>query len=138
MPRQGCPVTFQSQNCRRQCGDGASNMKGHVLGVSTQLLQEEPRAIFTHCYGHSLNLACQDTIRSIKVVKDALDSTFELSKLLKYSVKRKGTFKTIKEQIVPSDPGFQTLCPTRWTLRADSLASVVANYPVLQACLEFC
>ena len=68
-------------------------MKGHVSEVSTQLLQEEPRAIYTHCYGHSLNLACQDTIRSVKVVKDALDSTFELSKLLKYSSKRKATFK---------------------------------------------
>ena len=118
------------ENCRGQCYDGASNMKGHVSGISTQLLQEEPRAIYTHCYGHSLNLACQDTIRSVKVVKDALDSTFELSKLLKYSSKRKATFKKIKEQLAPSDPGFRTLCPTRWTVRADSLASV------LQASLE--
>ena len=101
------------ENCRGQCYDGASNMKGHVSGVSTQILQEEPRAIYTHCYGHSLNLACQDTIRSVKVLRDALDTTFELSKLLKYSSKRKATFKAIKEQLAPSDPGFCTLYPTR-------------------------
>ncbi len=108
-------------------------MKGHVSGVSTRLLREEPCAIYTHCYGHSLNLACQDTIRRVKVVKDALDTTFELSKLLKYSSKR---FKKIKEQLAPSNPGFRTLCPTRWTVKADSLASVLANYSVLQTSLE--
>ena len=71
------------ENCRGQCYDGASNMKGHLSGVSTQSLREEPHANYTHCYGHSLKLACQDTICDIKVVKDALDTTFELSKLLK-------------------------------------------------------
>ena len=95
------------ENCRGQCYDGASNMKGRLSGVSTQILREEPRAIYTHCYGHSLNLACQDTIRDVKVVKDALDTTFDLSKL-KYS-KYKATFKAIKEQIAPSDPCFRTL-----------------------------
>ena len=81
------------ENCRGQCYDGASNMKGHISGVSAQLLREEPRAIYTHCYGHSLNSACQDTIRSIKVLKDALDTTFELSKLLKYSSKWNAAYK---------------------------------------------
>ena len=42
----------------------------------------------------------------------------------------------IKEQLAPSDPGFRTLCPTRSTVRADSLASVLANYSVLQTSLE--
>ena len=129
-------LNLKLENCRGQCYDGASNMKGHISGVSTQLLQDEPRAIYTHCYGHSLNLACQDTIRSVRVVKDALDTTFELSKLLKYSSKRNAAFKKLKEQLAPSDPGFHTLCPTRWTVRADSLASVVSNYSVLQSSLD--
>ena len=72
----------------------------------------------------------------MKVDKDALDTTFELLKLLKYSSKCKATFKAIKEQLAPSDPDFRTLCPTRLTVRADSLASVLANYSVLQASLE--
>ena len=101
------------ENCRGHCYDGASSMKGRISGVSTQLLQE-PRAIYTHCYGHSLNLACQDTICSIKVLKDALDTTFELSKLLKYLSKRNAEFKKIKQQIALSHPGFRTNCPTRW------------------------
>ena len=109
-----------------------------VLGnmCQSKILQEDPLAIYTHCYGYSLNLACQDTIRSVKVLKDALDTTFELSKLLKFSSKCKATLKTIKKQLAPSDPDFCTLCPTKWTVRAHSLASALANYHVLLASLE--
>ena len=72
-------------DCRGQCYDRASVMQGVRNDVATQILQIQPKALYTHCYGHSLNLACQDTIRSIKPLRDALDTTFELSKLLKYS-----------------------------------------------------
>lgn len=76
-------------------------MRGNISGVATQILHDEPRAIYTHCYGHALNLACQDTIHSVKVVKDAL--TFEISKLLKYSAK---AFKKIKDEIAPTEPSW--------------------------------
>ena len=48
--------------CRGQYYDGASTMKGSKSGVAKQLLDEAARAIYTHCYGHSLNLAISDTI----------------------------------------------------------------------------
>ena len=89
-----------------------------------------------HCYGYALNLACQDTICNIKVIKDALDTTFELSKLLKYSSKRKSEYLKLKEEISPTESDFHTPCSTRWTVRADSLASICKNYPVLQSNLD--
>ena len=46
-----------------QCYDGAASMSGVRKGVSTQILKEEPRAVYTYCYGNSLNLACCDTIK---------------------------------------------------------------------------
>ena len=70
--------------CRGQCYDGASTMKGPRSGVAKQLLDEEPRAIYTHCYGHSLNLAISDTIKGCKIMKDSLDLIFEVSKLLSF------------------------------------------------------
>ncbi len=33
--------------------------------------------------------------------------------------------------MTPGSPGVRVLCPTRWTVRADSLASVIENYDVL-------
>ena len=75
-------------------------------------------------------------VREVKAVKDALDTTFELSKLLKYSAKRTAEFDRLKKEIAPEEPGFRTLCPTRWTVRASSLHSVLVNYEVLQASLD--
>ena len=39
---------------RGQCYDGAATMAGCNSGVATRMNADEPRAIFTHCYGHSL------------------------------------------------------------------------------------
>ena len=111
-------------------------MQGCRKGVAVQILQEEPRALYTHCYGHSLNLACQDVIRSIKPLKNALDLVFELSKLLKFSSKRNAQYKSIHAEVAPEQPGFRTLCPTRWTVRSSLLDSILKNYAVIQASLE--
>lgn len=48
-------------------------MKGHKSGVSTQIGKIEPRAD-THCYGHSLNLAASDALKSSKLMRDALEN----------------------------------------------------------------
>ena len=51
-------------------------------GIAVQILQEESKAIFLHCCGHALNLAASDVN---KILRDILDTTAEISKLLKYS-----------------------------------------------------
>ena len=45
-----------------------------------------------HCYGHSLNLAMSDTIKGTKLLRDSMDVTHEISKLIKYSPKRNVIF----------------------------------------------
>ncbi len=78
---------------RGQCYDGASVMTGVKSGVVAKLNAAEPRAVFTHCYGHALNLACADTFRQCKLMQDALDTTHEITKLIKKSHRRDGIFK---------------------------------------------
>jgi len=41
-------------------------MAGSHKGVSTQISSKEPRALFTHCYGHVLNLAACDVEKNAK------------------------------------------------------------------------
>ena len=36
----------------------------------------EHHALYTHCYGHALNLACQDA--GIKVMENALDTLYDI------------------------------------------------------------
>ena len=127
--RMNLPIT----NCRGQCYDGAANMAGHRNGVAAQILAEESRATYTHCYGHALNLAASDMVKKNKILRDTLDTVFEISKLVKFSPKREAIFNRLKSELAPSTPGFRTLCPTRWTVRALSLQSVIDNYEVLNA-----
>ena len=51
---------------RSQCYDGAATMRDTHSGVATRLAQEEPRAVYMHCYGHALNLACGDTLKGVR------------------------------------------------------------------------
>lgn len=80
-------LNISMSNCCAQCYDGASNMVGARSGVANLVQRDEPRAILVHCYGHSLQLAVSDTVKKIKTMADALDTTNEISKLLKYSPK---------------------------------------------------
>ena len=41
-------------------------------------------------------------------------------------------FDEIKKDVCPGTIGFRVLCPTRWTVRAASLSSVIENYTVFQ------
>ena len=75
-------------DCRGQCYDGASNMSGSRRGVAAQICGDEKKALYTHCYGHALNLAVSDTIKQSKVCRDALDTVYEITKLGKFSPKR--------------------------------------------------
>ena len=125
-------LSLPVHNCRGQCYDGAANMAGSRHGVATQFLKEEPRATFTHCYGHALNLAAGDALKSNKILRDTLDTTFEISKLIKFSPRRGAMFAKLKEELAPACPSFRTLCPTRWTVRGRSLQSVIDNYRVFQ------
>ena len=118
-------------NCRGQCYDGAANMAGARHCVAAQILLEELRATFTHCYGHALNLAAGDTIKK-KDLRNTLDVTLEISNLIKFSPRRNATFQKLKTNLAPETPGFRTLCPTRWTVWAVSLQSVIDNFAVLQ------
>ena len=120
------------QNCRGQCYEGANNMAGSKPGVATQIQRKEPRAILTHCSGHSLQLAVGDMVRAVRNLRDALDTTSEISKLLKFSPKRDRMFEKLKAKLAPETPGFRVLCPIRWTVRAALLQSVIDNWIPLQ------
>lgn len=117
-------------------------MSGSRSGVDTQILSEEKRALYTHCYGHALNLAVGTTIKQSKVCREALETAYEISKLIKFSPKRNAAFDRIKavtaEEDSPPGVGIRTFCPTRWTVRGDSVSSILENYNVLKQLWEEC
>ena len=79
-----------------QCYNGTSAMQGTRSGVGTRFLEEEPCALYTHCYGHSINLAASDAIKHTKVMKCAMEMVNEVTKLVKYSPRREQIFHNLK------------------------------------------
>ena len=48
---------------RGQCYNGCNAMAGKRAGVATRVQEIEPRSVFTHCYGHTLNLGVSNAIK---------------------------------------------------------------------------
>lgn len=91
------------EDLRGQCYDGASNMKGKHNGVQAVISKKQPLAIYVHCFNHSLNLALQDTAKSVGLAGDTLAWLNNVGVLIGESAKRKAEFSTIcidRESIV--------------------------------------
>ena len=76
-------------------------MIGSRTGATKRIADEEPRAVFTHCYRHSLNLTASDTEKS-KLMKDALDTTHEMTKLITFSPQCDAIFHALKATLKES------------------------------------
>ena len=81
------------------------------------------------CYDGASNIG--DMIRVERLLRDTMDTTSELSKLIKKSPKRDTMLSKIKEELSLGNPGFRVLCPTRWTVKAGSLKSVLDNWSAI-------
>lgn len=122
--------------CRGQTYDGASSMAGRKTGVQARIKQEERRALFNHCHGHLINLACADNVKSSKTIADALDTALEITKLVKDSPQRDTKLEKIRQAATNDGEmptaGIRVLCPTRWTVKADTMDRILSNYESLQ------
>ena len=106
-------------------------MSGCRLGVAKRIMDDEPKAIYTHCYGHSLDLVISDTAKRCDCINNALSIMHEITKLIKKSPQREACFLHLNETLCPGTPAICVLCPTRWTIQAESLQSVIDNYTAL-------
>ena len=50
-------MNLKLTDCRGQCYNGASTMSGSVSGVATRIKTLNSKCLYTHCYGHVLNLS---------------------------------------------------------------------------------
>lgn len=128
-------VNLSMSKVRGQCYDGNA-----ITGkVQTEVVKEvgdmEKRAVFTHCYGHSLMRACVDAVCESSTVAMGVSTAREVMKLVKCN-RRDGVLKTLKPVLSPGALGERVLCPTRWTVSADNLLSVISNYSVVQTVIE--
>nr|XP_008274686.1 PREDICTED: zinc finger MYM-type protein 1-like [Stegastes partitus] len=74
--------------CRGQGYDGATNMSGAYSGVQARIAEREPLARYVDCAAHNLNLALNDTVKSVPGVKQFYDPFSSMYNFFGHSVKR--------------------------------------------------
>ena len=79
------------------------------------------QSLFTGCW------KCQP-------IRNALDVTMELSKLILYSPKRTVVFQSCRQELSPT--GLHPLCPTRWTVSIEAINTLLKNYAAIVQALE--
>ena len=100
-------------------------MLGKKSGVAKQIQECEPKALSTHCHGHSLSLS----------VKDA--TNHEIVKLVKYSPKRENLLGELKKNLQYEGDedviagGLTNFSATRWMIRAICFERVIDNYDAI-------
>ena len=67
-------------------------MAGAKKTVATNIKSDEPKAVFAYFYGQCINLAVSDSMKTSRIMKYALETTHEITRLIKYSPKRDAKF----------------------------------------------
>ena len=65
-------------DCRGQGYDGTAAVSGIKNGMAAHILEENPKAIYTHCFSHRLNLSVCKTCK-IQSVPNIMEQIKELS-----------------------------------------------------------
>lgn len=77
------------ENLRGQGYDGGSNMSGKFNDVQALIKLEQPLALYTHCFSHSLNL-CITKSCEIPAIRNMMGILGSISTFLSASAKRVG------------------------------------------------
>ena len=128
---------LDTSKLRGQCYDGAAAMSGSKSGVATRFKQENNKCLFTHCYGHALNLAVDDAIRQVPTLNETFGVAYEICKLVKKSLQRNTKSNAIREKTENEAKSIHKLCPTRWTVRGEALEAIVENHNELMELWEW-
>ena len=60
----------------------------------------------------------------------------EITKLIKFSPRREAILREVKKEQNSKAVGIRVLCPTRWTVRKDSISSILQNYEELRVTFD--
>ena len=118
-------MRLKVSNLRGQCYDGAAVMTGHKNGVAAKIKEENPKCLYTHCYGHALNLCVKDACTEVPTLTETFAITKEICKLIKKSPQREALLKKLRKESENDAKSVHAFCPTRWTVRGDTLKALI-------------
>lgn len=119
-------------NVRGQGYDNGANMKGKNKGVQKRLLDINPRAFYTPCGCHSLNLTLCDMANSCDLAISFFGIVQRVYCLFSSSTKRWSVFT---ESIGPRGLTVKPLSQTRWESHLESVSAIRYQIPNIRDAL---
>ena len=120
---------LKMDNCRGQAYDGAGNMAGKLKGVANRIMQEYPKAKYTHCSSHVLNLCLVNSV-SIRVIQNMMNLADSIVRFFNNSPKRQ-TGLTMAIEVCCTGQR-----RTRWVKRHDAFEVFKQLYVPIVCCLQ--
>ena len=129
---------LQPQLLRGQAYDGAGSMAGKINGVAACIASLHPKAVYTHCASHRLNL-CIVKCCSIREINNMMQTADGIARFFKYSPKRQLALEKWIDSI-PVDHEKQKklkeMCRTRWVEHHESFQIFIELFVPIISCLE--
>ncbi|XP_042303461.1 52 kDa repressor of the inhibitor of the protein kinase-like [Sceloporus undulatus] len=112
--------------------NGASTMSGIHKGVQARIQEKYPKAMYTHCSSHHLNLVLSDTL-SVPIINNGLGVLKEVTQFFRHNAQAGNHLKQNIKQFCPESKKSRLLklCETRFIERQDSLNSFVELIPAI-------
>ena len=118
-------------------------MKGQHKKVQARMRQLQPKALYTHCRAHVLNLVVLHDCKE-PIVRTLIDTVQKVSFSFNYSTKKLDQYHACLEEAYPKTKEcmgrrskLQNLCETRWAARSDALFTFNASFPVVIEALSY-
>uniref|UniRef100_A0A667WQR9 TTF-type domain-containing protein n=1 Tax=Myripristis murdjan TaxID=586833 RepID=A0A667WQR9_9TELE len=101
LEKWGLPVAF----LRGQGYDGASTMSGRLGGVQQKIRELQPRALFTHCRSHALNLVVVHGCTDVPIVRNTMTMIEKIAVFFSASATKKNMLQdhVLQDQETESD-----------------------------------
>ena len=128
---------LQPQLLCGQAYDGAGAMAGKSKGAASRILSKYPKALYTHCSAHRLNL-CVMKCCSIREVSNMMQTADKISRFFNYSPKRQLALEEWINDVLPEEnrKKLKELCRTRWVERHEAFEVCSDLFLPTFCCLE--
>ena len=128
---------LEAQFLRGQAYDGAGAMAGKSKGASAHIAMQYPKAVYTHCAAHRLNL-CVVKCCSIREISNMMQTADAIARFFSNSPKRQLALEEWVDTILQGEQQrkLKEMCRTRWVERHEAFEVFSDLFMPTVSCLK--